>query len=157
MMRRFEYIRALCLMARGADLDLGGRRPNRVFRGMQRVATGAGHIACRVRARGPVMRCIRFMAAQALRVLQWHWRLCFRAKIDHSGERSATRLHMRAPRAVARLALQTAMAEGTMRVIGSGMLGTEDSGNTGVAMTPKTGIRSLWTIARLRMRWPPIG
>jgi len=95
------------------------------------------------------MRCIRLMAAQALSVLQWHRRLCFRPEIDHSRERSATRLDMSAAGAVARLALQTAMSEGTMRVIGSGMLGAEDSGNAGIAMTPKTGIRSLWTKARI--------
>jgi hypothetical protein len=61
---------------------------------------------------------------------------------------------MRAAGAVARLALQTAMAEGTMRIIGPGMLGAKDSDNAGVAMTPKTGIRSLWTKARIGMGWP---
>jgi hypothetical protein len=44
------------------------------------------------------------------------------------------------------------MAEGTMRVIGPGMLGAEDSGNAGIAVTAKTGIRTLRAKARIRMR-----
>ncbi len=94
------------------------------------------------------------MAAQALGVLQRHGRLRLWPKVDHSRERSATRIDMCSPRSVARLALKTVMAEGTLRVVGPGMLGAEDSGDAGIAMTPKTGIRALGAEARIRMRRP---
>jgi len=53
---------------------------------------------------------------------------------------------------VARLALQSAMAERPMGVIGPGMLGTKYAGHTGIAMTREAGICALGALARVRVR-----
>ncbi len=137
-------------MTGGADFDLCGGRSHRIFGGMQRMARGAGDIARGMCARRPGMRRIGLMAAQALRILQRRGRLRLLAEIDHAREWSAAGLDVRAPRSVARFALQTAMTEGSMRIIGSRMLGAEDAGHAGIAMTSKTSIRSLGTVEGIR-------
>lgn len=56
MMRRLQGIAVLSLMTGGADLALGRRRLHGILGRVQLVAAGAGNIACRMRARCPVMR-----------------------------------------------------------------------------------------------------
>jgi hypothetical protein len=95
---------------------------------------------------------IRFMASQTLRVLLKGRRQGLLPEVNHSGERSAARLYMCAPRSVARLALQPTMAEGTTRVIWSCVFGVEYPGNAGIAMTSKTAVRSFGTESGIHMR-----
>src|SRR5271167_3896291 len=129
MMRRLQRIAVLCLMTGGADLNLGCRRLHWIFGRMQLMATRAGNIACGMSARRPIMRCIRLVADQALRVLLGSGCARLGAEVDHARQRAASRLHVCAARPVAGLALQAAMSEGTARIIRAGMLGAEDAGD----------------------------
>src|ERR1700691_6155500 len=107
-------------MTGGADLDLGGRAFYPILCRRARVATSATRacdVARGVRARCPVARRIRLVAGQALCILLERRRQRFGAKVDHACERSASGLHVRAARSMARLALKSAVAEGPVRVI----------------------------------------
>ena len=55
MMRGLEQIRVLRLVAGGANLDLGRRRQQRIFRRMQLVAARTRHVARCMRARRPIV------------------------------------------------------------------------------------------------------
>src|ERR1700689_4776924 len=116
--------RAVRRMARGA-----GHLPF-----VQRVTTRACDVARGVRARCPVARRIRLVAGQALCILLERRRQRFGAKVDHACERSASGLHVRAARSMARLALKSAVAEGPVRVIRLCVLGTEDPRDRRIVM-----------------------
>jgi hypothetical protein len=146
MMRGLEKIRALRLMTRRADLDLHRGRLHRILGCVQSMAAGAGDIARGVDARRPIVRRVRLMAAQTLHVLHRSRRGRLRTEVDHAGERSAPGPHMRAARSVTGLALQTAVAERPMGIVRTGMFGAEDAAHGRIAVTAKTGIRSLRTI-----------
>jgi hypothetical protein len=143
----------LRLVTSGANFNLGGRGLHGIFGGVQIVATRAGDIARCVGARCPIVRRVRLMTGQTLAVLLCSGRLRFRAEIHHALEWTATRLYMRTAGSVTRLALQAAMPKRAMRVIGSGMLGAEDTGDRGIIVTPEAGIGALRTVGRIDVRW----
>ena len=153
-MRRFDQIGVLRLMATRAGLHLGRGCPHGILGGVHGVTAAAAYVACRMRARGPVMCGVRLMTAQALQVLPGRRGECLRSKIDHPLERPPTCLYMCAARSMARFALQTTTAEGAVWVIGSGVLGAENSGDAGITMTAEAGIRSVGAIDGIRVRRP---
>jgi hypothetical protein len=153
-MRRLVEVGSLRLMAGRTNLDLSRCRLHRIFWSVQTVTASAGHIACRVRARCPVVSRVRLMTAQALRILRDGRRQRFCAEIDHARERSATGLDVRAAWPVASFALQATVAKRAMSIIGPRVLGPEDAGNRGVVVTPKAGVRPLRTVAGVCMRRP---
>lgn len=142
-MRGLQEIRVLRLMTGTADFDLGRRGLYRVLRGVHSVAACAGHIARGVSTRCPVMRRIRLVASQALRVLFDGGRGGLGAEVDHTRQRAASRLHMCAPRPMAGLALQAAVSKGTAGIIWTGMLGVEDARDAGIVVTGQATIGSL--------------
>ena len=119
---------------------------------VQLVAARARHIARGMSARCPIMRRVRLMAAQALRVLLACGRTRLGAEVDHARQRAAARLHMCAARPVAGLALQTAVTEGPARIVRTRMLGAEDARDRRIVMTAKTGVRSLRAVGGIGMR-----
>ena len=105
---------------------------------MQLMAARAGHVARGVSARGPIVRGVRLMAAEAIRVLLLQRvRMRFGAEIDDARQRAAARLHVCAARSVAGLALQAAVTEGAARIVRTRMLGAEDAGDAGLLWHPR--------------------
>jgi hypothetical protein len=92
------------------------------------------------------------VTGQTLRVLPQRRCQRFGTEVDHAGERTAPGLHVRASRAVARLALKSAVAEGPARVIRLRVLGVEDPGDRRVVMATQAGVGSLRAIGRTRLR-----
>jgi|SRR5271163_570129 len=133
-------------MTGGADLDLGRGRLYRIFGRVQPVAACAGNIACGMSARSPIVRRIRLMATQALRVLLRRGSTGSGTEVNHTRQRAASRAHVSAARPVACLALQSAMPEGAPRIIRAGMLGVEDARHGRIAVTCQASIGSLWAV-----------
>jgi len=152
VMRGLEQIGVLCLVTSGADLDLSRRGLHRILGGVQSVAARAGDIARCVGAGGPVVCGIALVATQASRVLLRRRSQRLRPKINHAGQWSSTRPHMRAAGAVAGLALQTAVTERTLGVIGPRMGGAENAGDSGVVVAAETGIGPLRTVDGVDVR-----
>lgn len=121
---------------------------------MQGVAAGASDVAGGVGAGRPVMRHVALMAAKALCVLLERGSDRFAAEIHHACERAAAGFDMRAPRSVAGLALQLAMAKRPMWIIRSCVFGTENAGNARIAVTSEASIRAVRAIGRIRVRGP---
>jgi hypothetical protein len=92
------------------------------------------------------------MTTQTRDVLLRRLGACFRPKIGQPRQRSSARLYMRASWSMARLALQTTMSEWAVWVIGSGVLGAENSGNAAIVMTAEAGISSIRTVDGIGMR-----
>jgi len=151
-MRRLEQVGALRQMAARADLDLSRRRQYRILGRVQCMTTRAGHIARRVRTGRPIMPGIQLVAAQTLRILSRRGGECLGAEIDHARERSTLRPHMCAARAVTGFALQTTVTERAVWILRTGVLGTKDPRNRGVAVTAKAGVGSLRAVSGLMMR-----
>jgi len=153
MMRWLRKIGVLRLVAGRARLDLRRGIVHRVFGIVQRMTTRAGHIARRVRARGPFVRGVGLMATQALRIL-YGCRSCgLCTEVEHAGERTASGLHMPAARAVTCFALQLPVPKGTMRIIRACVLGSKNLRDRGIAMAAEAGIGALIAVIRLRLRW----
>src|ERR1035441_7063938 len=55
---------------------------------------------------------------------------------------------MRAARSVAGLALQSAVAEWSARIVGTRVLGAEDACDARIVVTTQTGVGSLWAVGR---------
>src|ERR1700733_9417600 len=91
------------------------------------------------------------MAPQAHGVLNWREGCGLGAEIHHAGQRTPACFNVRTPRTVACLALQLTMAEWTLRVVWSRMLGAKNAGNPSVAMTAEAGISTLGAVGRTRM------
>jgi hypothetical protein len=125
------------------------------------MTTGARHIARRMRTRCPVVRGVRLMAGQALCVLPGCGCQRFGTEVDHSGQRSASRPHVRAARPVTRLALQPTVPEWPARIVRLRVLGMENTRDGRITMATQTGIRSLRTVGRIGCyrdcRWWRIG
>lgn len=133
----------LGLVAAGTDFDLAGRGLNGIFGGMEAVAACARDITRRMRTRGPVMRCIRLVAPQTIRILLQYGRVRFGTESDDL-RGIALRIDMRAAGPVTRLALQPAVAERAVRISGARVLGVENSHDGRVAaVTSEAGIGSL--------------
>src|ERR1700721_2192564 len=98
MMGDLEQIRVPGLMTPGADLDLGGGGLHRIFWDMQRVTTGACHVARGMRTRGPIVCGVRLVAGKTLRILLVSRRERFWSEVDHARERSAPCCRVRAAR-----------------------------------------------------------
>jgi hypothetical protein len=152
MMRGLEQIGVLRLMTAVHTSIWVACGLHRILGSMQRVAARAGHIAGRVRARGPVMRGIRLVAAQALRVLLAPPAPAPWAEVDHAGKRAAARRHMRAARSVAGLALQAAVAEGTVGIVRPRVLGAEDARDAGIVVAAETAVGALRAVCRISVR-----
>jgi len=142
----------LRLMAGGAHLDLSCRCLDRILGHMQRVAARACDVARRMRAGCPIMRAVRLVARQALRILLDGRSGGFRAKINHPRQWAAAGLDVRAARPVTCLALKSAVAEWPARVIRLRMPGMEHAGHPGIVMAAETGVRSLGTVGGIAMR-----
>ena len=147
----------LCLVTGRADLDLGCDRLHGVLREMQLVAAGAGHVARRMRAGGPIVGGVRLVAGQAGRVLPGCGRVRLRTEVDHARQRTAACLHVRAARSVAGFALQTAVAEGTVGIVRMRMLGAEDSRDRGIAVASQAAIRAMRAVGTAGRRWTGCG
>lgn len=152
-MRGLEQIRVLCLMTGGADLNLRGCCLHGILGGVQVVAARAGDVVRGMGTRWPIVRGVRLMTSQALGVLFGCRCQGFRSEIDHTGQRTAARFHMRTSRTVTGLALQPPVPEGPVGIIGSCMLGAEDARDRGIVVTAEAGVGSLRTVGRIGMRW----
>ena len=141
-------------MTARADLDLRSRVLHRIFGRMQRMTACARDIARSVRARSPVVRGIRLVASETLRILSGGGCVRFRTEVDHARERSAACLDVRAAWPMTSLALQTAAAERPSWITRLRMLGTEDAGDRRVVMAAKTTVRSLRAIRSFCVRRP---
>jgi hypothetical protein len=86
------------------------------------------------------------MAAQAIRILLRDRGGRFGAEHDQARRRAAAGGYMRAARSMAGLALQSAMAKRTARIIWTRVLGAEDSRHAGIVVAPETGIGTLRTV-----------
>ncbi len=146
MMRRLEQIRVLRLVTAGADLDLAARALYRVLRLVQLVAVGTCEVARCVRARGPIVRSIRLVTAEAIRVLLRNRGGRAVAEDHQAGRRATARPDMRAARSVAGLALQSTVPEGPAWIVRARVPGTEDTGDGGIVVAAQTGVGARWAV-----------
>jgi len=93
------------------------------------------------------------MAPQTIPVLLRHGRERVGTEIHHARGRPAPRFHVRAAGAMARLALQTAVAKRAVRIVRSRVLGTEQARDRGVVMATQAGVCPQGAVRRIRMRW----
>jgi hypothetical protein len=143
MMRRLQKIAVLRLVTRAAHFDLSRCYLHRIFGHVQLVAACAGHVARGMRARCPVMRCVRLMAAQTLGILRGCGTMRFGTVDDDFGY-IAPLIDMRRAGSVAGFALQSAMPKRAARIIWTSMLGVKDAHHGGIiAVASETGIGSL--------------
>jgi hypothetical protein len=149
MARKLVEIGVLRLMTTPAHLDLRRRLvTHRILDGVQRMATGTRHVVRRMRARRPIVRGIRLVTGQALRVLFGCGGLRLPAEIHHSLQRPAACVRVHATRSVAGLALQATMAEGAARIIRTSVYRAKDVGDLGLCMTAQAGVRSRVAVVR---------
>jgi len=140
--RELVQVGVLGLMTAPAHLDLRAGLTHRILYRVHRMAAGAGHVVRGMRTRGPIVRGIRLMTGEALRVLFHRRRLRLLAEIDHALERPAAAVGVVAAGSVASLALQPAMAEGTARIVRTAMLRAEDVRDIGLRVTGEARVRS---------------
>ena len=152
MPRQLVEVGVLGLVTAGTDFDLAGCGLHRILGGMQLMAARARDIPRRMRARGPIMRGVRLVAPQTIRVLLLHgeWDLGPKAMIPqryHPSHRHAHRPARGRPRTAARRG-RTGRADRR-----AGVLGVKYGHDGGIAgMTSETGVGSLRAVGRGSMR-----
>ncbi len=157
MMRRLGQIGELSLVAGRAHLDLcrGDLHGSLALCSVWQLAQAT--LLAGVCARSPIMGGVGLMTTQAFRILHRRrsGRLC--AKVDHAGERAATRLYMSPAGTVTCLALMLPVTKGSMRIIGACMLGPKYAGDGGIAVAAQAGIGALLAVRGIRVRRPVRG
>jgi hypothetical protein len=133
----------LDLVTFSADIRLGCCLAHRILHLMHLVTVSAGDVVSSMSTRHPVMRRVRLVTTEAHGILFCDRRAGLRSKVDDAGRLPPLRLGVRTARAVTGLALQPAVSERAMQVIGEGMPGPEDRHDLGFVVTIETGVSTL--------------